>query len=72
MPGQADQERMAVEIDEFERGYPRLTLSLLLDVAIGVVNKADGQEILPFNDALKANDAAAQKAKIAQLKRIDR
>jgi DNA helicase HerA-like ATPase len=27
-----EQERMAAEIDEFERGYPRLTLSLLLDV----------------------------------------
>lgn len=28
----AEQERMAAELDEFERGYPRLTLSLLLDV----------------------------------------
>jgi uncharacterized protein len=30
--GNAEQERLALEIDEFERGYPRLTLSLLLDV----------------------------------------
>lgn len=31
--GNADQERLAVEVDEFERGYPRLTLSMLIDVA---------------------------------------
>src|SRR5947209_20110287 len=30
--GNAEQERLAMEIDEFERGYPRLTLSLLMDV----------------------------------------
>lgn len=27
-----DQERLAMEIDEFERGYPRLTLTMMLDV----------------------------------------
>ena len=31
--GNAAQERLALEIDEFERGYPRMTLSLLMDVA---------------------------------------
>jgi hypothetical protein len=31
--GNDEQERMAIEIDEFERGYPRLTLSMLIDVA---------------------------------------
>ena len=30
--GDADQERIAMELDEFERGYPRLTLSLMMDV----------------------------------------
>ena len=30
--GDAEQERIALELDEFERGYPRMTLSLLLDV----------------------------------------
>jgi hypothetical protein len=30
--GNADQERLAMEIDEFERGYPRLTLSIMMDV----------------------------------------
>ena len=30
--GEAEQERLALELDEFERGYPRLTPALLLDV----------------------------------------
>jgi DNA helicase HerA-like ATPase len=30
--GNAEQERLALELDEFERGYPRLTPPLLLDV----------------------------------------
>jgi hypothetical protein len=30
--GHADQESLALELDEFERGYPRLTPALLLDV----------------------------------------
>jgi DNA helicase HerA-like ATPase len=30
--GNAEQERFALELDEFERGYPRLTPALLLDV----------------------------------------
>src|SRR5262249_26728284 len=30
--GNAEQERLALELDEFERGYPRLTLSLFMDV----------------------------------------
>jgi DNA helicase HerA-like ATPase len=30
--GDAEQERFALELDEFERGYPRLTPALLLDV----------------------------------------
>jgi hypothetical protein len=36
-----DQERLAAEYDEFERGYPRLTLSLLLDVVGACHTKAD-------------------------------
>ncbi len=29
----AEQERLAMEVDEFERGYPRMTLSMIIDVA---------------------------------------
>jgi len=37
----AEQERRAAEYDEFERGYPRLTLSLLLDVVGACHARAD-------------------------------
>jgi DNA helicase HerA-like ATPase len=37
----AKQERLALELDEFERGYPRMTLSLLLDVVDACLAKAD-------------------------------
>src|SRR5205814_6487895 len=37
----AEQERLAAELDEFERGYPRMTLSLLLDVVGACHAKAD-------------------------------
>jgi DNA helicase HerA-like ATPase len=38
----ARQERIAMERDEFERGYPRLTLSLLMDVAGACLSVAEG------------------------------
>lgn len=37
----AQQEQLAMELDEFERGYPRMTLSLLLDVCGACLAKAD-------------------------------
>jgi DNA helicase HerA-like ATPase len=40
--GHAEQERLALEIDEFERGYPRLTLPLLLDVVAAAGRMAEG------------------------------
>ncbi|MBY0528473.1 MAG: ATP-binding protein [Gemmataceae bacterium] len=39
--GNADQERDAMEIDEFERGYPRMTLSFLIDIAGACLAKAE-------------------------------
>jgi DNA helicase HerA-like ATPase len=39
--GNADQERLAAELDEFERGYPRLTLSFLIDVAGACLAKVE-------------------------------
>jgi DNA helicase HerA-like ATPase len=41
VPKNVEQERMAAELDEFERGYPRLTLSLLLDVVVACHALAD-------------------------------
>jgi DNA helicase HerA-like ATPase len=37
----AKQERLAMELDEFSRGYPRLTLSLLMDVVGACLAVAD-------------------------------
>jgi DNA helicase HerA-like ATPase len=37
----AKQERLALELDEFSRGYPRLTLSLLIDVVAACLSLAD-------------------------------
>jgi DNA helicase HerA-like ATPase len=37
----AEQVRLAMELDEFERGYPRMTLSLLIDVAGACLAKVD-------------------------------
>lgn len=36
-----EDERMALEIDEFERGYPRLTLGVLMDVVGACLARAD-------------------------------
>ena len=49
------QERILTSLDEFERGHPRLRLSLLLDVVgqcKALVNKATFE---PFNDVLKTD-----------------
>jgi DNA helicase HerA-like ATPase len=72
--GNAEQERLALEIDEFERGYPRLTLSLLLDVVGACLAHAEKQsregrksreerdeepEFRPYNAALASPEGRA-------------
>src|SRR5204862_8321169 len=37
----AEQERMALEVDEFERGYPRMSLPLLMDVVRACGDRAE-------------------------------
>lgn len=39
--GNTEQERMALEIDEFERGYPRLTLPMFIDVVAACLARAE-------------------------------
>jgi DNA helicase HerA-like ATPase len=62
--GNAEQERMAMEIDEFERGYPRLTLSMMTDIVAACLkvveskkeksNDSDmGVELAPWTESLK-------------------
>jgi len=61
--GNVEQERLAMEIDEFERGYPRMTLSLLMDVAGACLKASEskkedsdgkkGGDFVPFNEILR-------------------
>jgi DNA helicase HerA-like ATPase len=54
--GNNDQERMAMEVDEFERGYPRLTLPFLIDIVFACLKVADA----PKREAkVKDTDATA-------------
>ncbi len=39
--GSAEQEQMVLELDEFERGYPRMTLGILMDVVGACLARAD-------------------------------
>lgn len=66
-----DQERLAAEVDEFERGYPRLTLSILLDVVGGIVAMADKAEFSPYTAEFQADDAQKFKARLNQIGKID-
>jgi DNA helicase HerA-like ATPase len=57
------QERFLVGLDDFERGYPRLKLSFLLDVVGACKALASKGSFTPYNSALKteAGEAALKK-----------
>ncbi len=50
-----EQERLALDIDEFERGYPRLTLSYFLDIVEGFLHRVHKQPGKPnfYNEEFK-------------------
>lgn len=54
--GNAEQERFALELDEFERGYPRLTLSLLMDTVAACLARVENAEIAPFDRRLQTEE----------------
>ncbi len=56
----SSEEREALEIDEFETGYPRLTLSGLIDVAGFFLCKLSGAEPEPYNTEFKGTKEKAQ------------
>jgi hypothetical protein len=56
----ADEERMALELNEFDEGYPRMTLSLLLDVVSCFHSAVDGSEFQPYNDEFRPQDKMAR------------
>jgi len=41
LKGEPEQERLALEIDEFERGYPRVTVPLLIDIVRACTQRAE-------------------------------
>jgi len=47
------QESETIDIDEFETGWPKLTLSLLIDVAGMIKNRLASKELAPFDPVLK-------------------
>ncbi|HST04345.1 MAG TPA: ATP-binding protein [Chloroflexia bacterium] len=86
--GDREQERLALELDDFERGYPRLTLSYLLDIVsafLHVVNKQPGaprfynddfeeqkESVMKKVNAVKADNAISWRALYSKLWRLKR
>lgn len=50
--GDAEQERIAMELDEYERGYPRLTLPIMMDVVGACLASVEKIPISPFSSEL--------------------
>jgi DNA helicase HerA-like ATPase len=79
--GSAEQERLAMEIDEFERGYPRLKLSFLMDVVAACLRGAEakkekgeaGSGFTPWSRELATTEAkeAIQKRVYGSGQRLD-
>ncbi len=67
----AEQERLALEIDEFERGYPRLKLSMLMDVVAGCVAKSDNAAPTPHSPEFSSDGGEALKGRINQMGKLD-
>jgi uncharacterized protein len=61
--GVKDDDRQALELNEFEEGYPELTLSRVLDIAsamLAVADKSDPDALEFFNTEFKSAKAKAQ------------
>lgn len=57
-PGNGEQERLILEMDEFERGYPRLTLSFMIDIVSACLCAVDSKATAtPHNPALQSEEA---------------
>jgi len=62
-PNQAE-EREAIDLDEFETGWPKLTLSLFIDVVTMIRNTVGKKELAPYNPILKEQLNAKVKPRI--------
>lgn len=49
------EEEKAIQLDEFETGWPKLTLSMLIDVAGMILDKMNNKPLNPFNSIFKSN-----------------
>lgn len=52
---QKGQESEAIQLDEFETGWPKLTLSMLIDVAGMILDRMNNKPLNPFNHIFKSN-----------------
>ena len=50
-----EQEAEAIEIDEFETGWPKMTLSMLIDVAGMIRSRLASKELEPYDPILEEN-----------------
>ncbi|MDQ3007170.1 MAG: ATP-binding protein [Chloroflexota bacterium] len=57
LKGDAKQEQIAIETDEFETGYPKLTLSYLIDIANCFLTSLSSSEYEPFNSEFRDEQA---------------
>ena len=54
-PKKGPEEQEAIQLDEFEEGWPKLTLSILIDVAGMILDNMNWKPLSPFNYVLKSN-----------------
>lgn len=69
--GSAEQERMVAELDEFERGYPRLTLPMMIDVVGGIIAKGEKGEFTPYTNEFQREDGKAFEQRMRQVEKVD-
>jgi DNA helicase HerA-like ATPase len=67
-PTSPQQEKQVLELDEFEEGYPNLTLSRLIDIASFFKASISGEEVTPANPEFSEDRVRAKiKERIAKL-----
>jgi len=57
---QKGQEQQALEINEFDSGWPHMTISLLIDVASMILARITNTHVEPYNGFLKTNRTKVQ------------
>ncbi len=71
--GHAEDEQLVMDIDEFERGYPRLTLQLLMDVVSACLSQLEKTELRVFDPRLQTEqtqDALKKRVQLADISKF--